>query len=50
MGEVKVAEVAGMMIGKSERTIREWRSHFLENEEMPTEYKQGKYSEVESCG
>ena len=42
MGEVKAAEVAGMMIGKSERTIREWRSHFLENGEIP-ECKQGKY-------
>jgi hypothetical protein len=42
MGEVKAAEVAGMMIGKSERIIREWRSHFLENGEIP-ECKQGMY-------
>ena len=42
MGETKAAEVAGMMIGKSERTIREWRSHFIENGEIP-ECKQGKY-------
>ena len=25
MGELKAAEVAGMMIGKSKRTIRDWR-------------------------
>ena len=43
MGEVKAAEVAGLMIGKSERTILcGWRSRFLENGEIP-ECKQGKY-------
>ena len=42
MGETKAAEVAGIMIGKSERTIREWRSYFIENGEIP-ECKQGKY-------
>ena len=35
MGETKAAEVAGIMIGKSERTIREWRSYFIENGEIP---------------
>lgn len=42
MGETKAAEVAGMMIGKSDRTIREWRAHFFENGEIP-ESQQGKY-------
>ena len=42
MGELKAAELAEMMIGKSERTVREWRSYFMENGEIP-ECKQGKY-------
>ena len=42
MGELKAAEVARMMVGKSKRTIRDWRSHFLENGEIP-ECEQGKY-------
>ena len=49
MGELKAAEVAGMMIGKSERTIREWRSYFIENGEIP-ECKQGSINRVVSCG
>ena len=39
MGELKAAEFTGM---KSERTVCEWRSYFLENGEIP-ECKQGKY-------
>ena len=44
MGETKAAEIAGMMIGKSEETIREWRSYFIENGEIP-KCKQGKYQQ-----
>ena len=41
LGETKAAELAGMMIGKSDRAIREWIAHFNENGEIP-ESKQGK--------
>lgn len=42
-GETEAAELSGMMIGKSEKTIREWRNHFFENDgEIPSS-KQGQY-------
>lgn len=31
MGATKAAEVAGLMVGKSDKTVRDWRKHFLEN-------------------
>ena len=42
LGETKAAELAGMMVGRSDKTVREWRKQFLENGEVP-ESKQGKY-------
>ena len=42
-GETEAAELAGQMIGKSDRTVREWRSKFFEScGELP-ESKQGHY-------
>jgi len=42
-GETEVAELSGMMIGKSDKTVREWRNHFFENDgELPYS-KQGQY-------
>ena len=38
----KAAEYAAIMLGKSERTVRQWRSDFMENGEIP-ENKQGRY-------
>ena len=40
--ETEAAELAGIMIGKSDRTIREWKAKFLETGEIP-ESKQGHY-------
>ena len=37
------AELAGMMIGRSDRTIRDWKSHFFANDGAMPESKQGKY-------
>lgn len=36
------AEYAGLMVGRSEQTVRKWRKDFLANGEIP-ECKQGKY-------
>ena len=41
-GETEAAELAGIMIGKSDKTIREWRSDFFETGEVPRS-KQGQY-------
>ena len=41
LGDTK-AEIAGIMVGRSDRTVREWRKQFLEEGEVP-ESKQGKY-------
>ena len=38
----KAAEYAAIMLGKSKRTVRQWRSDFMENGEIP-ENKQGRY-------
>ena len=43
LGETKAAELAGLMIGKSDRTVREWKTHFLENNGEIPEGKQGRY-------
>ena len=29
--ETEGAELAGMMVGKSDKTVQEWHSHFLAN-------------------
>ena len=42
LGETRAAEVAGMMVGRSDKTVREWRKQFFEEGEVP-ESKQGKY-------
>ena len=43
LGETKAAELAGVMIGKSDKTIRKWRKEFFENNGMITETQQGRY-------
>ena len=43
VGETRAAEIAGMMIGRSEKSIREWRSQFFENDGELPESKQGRY-------
>ena len=40
--ETEAAEIAGIMIGKLDRTIREWKAKFFETGEIP-ESKQGHY-------
>lgn len=42
-GATEAAELAGMMIGKSDRTVREWRAKFFESGGEPPESKQGQY-------
>ena len=42
IGETRAAEFAGMMVGRSDKTVHEWRKEFLEEGEVP-ESKQGKY-------
>ena len=46
LGEIKAAELSGMMVGRSDKTVREWRKQFLESGEVP-ESKQGKYQRSE---
>ena len=43
LGETKAAELSGAMIGKSNKTIREWRKQFFENDGTITEAQQGRY-------
>ena len=43
VGETQAAEMAGLMVGKSDRAIREWKSYFFENDGSIPESKQGKY-------
>ena len=43
LGETKAAELASAMINKSDKTIREWRTHFFQNEGEIPESTQGKY-------
>ena len=42
LGETKAAELAGIMIGKSDKVVREWRSYFTQNGEIP-QSQQGGY-------
>ena len=42
LGETKAAKLAGAMIGKSDKTIREWRKQFFENDGTITETQQGR--------
>jgi hypothetical protein len=39
MGETKAAELAGIMISKSDRSIRDWRSYFYANDGQIPESK-----------
>ena len=41
--ETESAELAALMIGKSDRTICEWKFQFLENNGKTSESKQGRY-------
>ena len=43
IGDTKAAELSGIMIGKSDRTVREWRTRFFVNNGEIPESKQGKY-------
>lgn len=43
LGDTRAAELAGLMIGKSDRAVREWRSEFFKNDGQIPESKQGKY-------
>lgn len=43
VGDTRASELAGLMIGKSDRTIREWRTHFLGHDGEIPENKQGMY-------
>ena len=43
LGETKAAELASIIINKSDKTIREWRAHFFINEGEIPESTQGKY-------
>ncbi len=42
LGSTKAAELAGMMINRSDRSVRAWKTKFLETGELP-DCKQGKY-------
>ena len=41
-GETDAAELAGMMVGKSDKTIREWTAQLLDTNDLPKS-KQGHY-------
>ena len=43
VGDMRASELAGLMIGKSDRTICEWRMHFLSHDGEIPENKQGMY-------
>ena len=43
LGKTKSAELAGIMIGRSDKVIREWRAYFLNNDGEIPESKHGKY-------
>ena len=43
MGATKAAELAGLMIGRSDRTVREWRTYFFNHEGQIPDCKQGQY-------
>lgn len=41
--QTETAEIVGLMVGRSDRTVREWKSAFFENGGEIPEGKQGKY-------
>ena len=43
MKKMKAAEVIGNLIGKSERTVQEWRKTFYENAGTFPDSEQGRY-------
>ena len=43
MRETKAADLAALMINRSDKTVHEWRAHFSENSGDIAESKQGKY-------
>ena len=43
MGATKAAELAGLMIGRSDRTVRVWRTYFFNHEGQIPDCKQGQY-------
>jgi len=43
IGVTKAAELAGFMIGKFDRTVREWRMYFFNNKGQIPDCKQGQY-------
>ena len=43
VGETKAAELVSIMINRSDKTIREWKSLFFQNEGEVAESTQGKY-------
>ena len=42
-GTTRAAELAGTMVGRSDRVVREWRSQFFSNGGCIPESEQGKY-------
>ncbi len=38
LGETRSAELAGLMVGRSDRTIRDWRSYFHNNDGQVPDY------------
>ena len=42
-GEVEAAELAGRMVGRSERTIHDWESRFIANDFILPDSRQGQY-------
>lgn len=42
-GETEAAELAGLMIGKSDRTVRQWIKDFVENDYQVPDSQQGHY-------
>ena len=47
LGDTKAAELAGMMVGRCDKSVRAWRSQFYANGGELPENKQGKYQRTE---
>ena len=45
IGETKAAELAAVMIGRSDKTVPDWRSQLFMNDEELPESKRGKYQQ-----
>ena len=43
--ETEAAKLAGLMIGRSNRTVRDWKAQFYENDGNILESRQGKYQQ-----